>query len=314
MEEDPTLARMLAQQLAYEIEQQAGVVTHAQLVAGGWSWPRIRRAVRRRELVRVHPRVYVDHTGPLTDLQRAWAAVLTCAPAALCGPSAHELDAGAIHVAVERARGRPAPEGVVLHHVVGLAEKIRAGTAPPRLAFEHNVVLGLQSTGTESDAVALLTDHIGRRGLTAAAVRRAVLAHPRLRHRKLVLALLDDIESGSESVLEHGFLTRVERPHALPEPVRQSVRRGRDGVERRDLEYAECGVVVELDGRLNHASWQAGNRDATRDLADQRDGRTVLRLRWRQVMVESCDTAAALGEILQRHGWTGRLRRCPRCR
>lgn len=314
MEDDPVLAKMLAEQLEYAMKQQAGVVSHAQLIAGGWTWPQIRRPLRRRELTRVHPRVYVNHTGPLTDVQRAWAAVLTCEPAALCGPSADALDAGPIHLAVERARGRPAPEGVVMHHIVGLADKIRAGTAPPRLAFEHNLVLGLQSAETETDVVAMLTDHIGRRGLTAAAVRRAVLAHPRLRHRKLVLALLDDIASGSESVLEHGFLTRVERPHGLPEPVRQRVRKGRDGVERRDLEYVELGVVVELDGRLGHASWQAGNRDASRDLADQVDGKTVLRLRWRQVMVESCWTAAALGEILQRHGWTGQMRRCPRCR
>lgn len=312
MSDDPVLDRILAQQLAYEIEQQCGVVSHAQLIGGGWTWPQIRRAVRRRELARVHPRIYVTHAGPLTDLQRAWAAVLACEPAALCGPSAYSLDDGPIHLAVERSRGRSAPEGVVLHRVVDLAGKVRAGTAPPRLAYEHNVVLALQSAETETDVVAELTDRIGRRGLTAAAVRSAVRDHPRLRHRPLVLALLDDIESGVESVLEHGFLTRVERPHGLPKPVRQAVRIGRDGVERRDLEYEGLGVIAELDGRL-HDSWHAGNRDADRDLADQRVGKTVVRLRWRQVMVDSCETAAALAEILQRHGWTGQLRRCPRC-
>ena len=312
-EVDPQLRRILAEQLRHEIAEQDGVVTHAQLVDGGWTWPRIRRALRRHELARVHPRVYVTHTGPPTPLQRAWAAVLACEPAALCGPSAYSLEGEPLHLAVERGRRKAAPPGVVLHQVVGLGAKIRPGTAPPRLAFEHNLVLTLQQAESETAVVAALTEVVGRRGVTVAAVRRAVAAHPRLRRRRLVLALLDDIEHGVESVLEHGFLTRVERPHGLPRPVRQAVRVGRDGVERRDLEYAELAVVVELDGRLNHDSWAAGNRDAGRDLADQLDGRTVVRLRWQQVMVESCRTAAALAGILQRHGWAGRPRRCPDC-
>lgn len=311
--DDTALRRLLAEQLRYEIAEQDGVVSHAQLIAGGWTWPRIRRALRRLELARVHPRIYVTHTGPLTDRQRAWAAVLACEPAALCGSSAYSLD-GVVHVAVERGRRQAAPDGVELHQVVGLAQKIRAGTAPPRLAFEHNLVMRLQRAASETDVVAALTDTIGRRGVTAASVRAAVEQHPRLRRRGLVLALVDDIESGVDSVLEHGFLTRVERPHGLPRPVRQAVRAGRDGVERRDLDYPEFEVVIELDGRLNHASWSAGNRDAGRDLADQTAGRTVVRLRWRQVMVESCATAAALASILERHGWTGRMVRCPRCR
>lgn len=313
MSDDPQLDALLARQLEYEIEQQSGVVSYAQLVSGGWTWPGIRRALRQRQLARVHPRIYVTHAGPLTDQQRAWAAVLACEPAALCGASAYSLDGDTIHLAVERGRRQAPPAGVELHQVVDLAGKIRAGTAPPRLAFEHNVVLSVQGAASDAEVVAELADRIGRRGLTADAVRRAVLAHPTLRRRRLVLALLDDIETGVESVLEHGYLTRVERPHGLPTPTRQAARAGRNGPERRDLDYAQYNVVVELDGRLGHDSWQAGNRDAERDLADQTSGRTVVRLRWRQVMEESCRTAATMAAILQRHGWTGDLRRCPRC-
>ena len=310
---DPELAKLLAARLKLEIEEQCGVVSHAQLIGGCRTWPEIRRAIRRRELVRVHPRVYVNHSGPLTNVQRAWAAILACEPAALCGPTAYALDDGPIHVAVERRRGRPAPEGVVLHFVVGLERKIRAGTSPPRLKDEENVVLALQRAESETEVVAALTDRIGRRGLTAASVRGAVLRHPKLRRKRLVLALLSDIELGVESVLEHGYLQRIERPHGLPAPVRQAPRVGPDGRERRDMDYEEYGVVAELDGRLGHGSWQAGNRDAARDLVDQREGKTKVRLRWRQVMVDSCLTAAALAEILQRHGWKGEFRRCPHC-
>lgn len=312
-DEDDLLRRLAAEQLAFERKQQSGVVTYAQLIEGGWTWPAIRRALRRHELTRLHPRVYVGHTGPPTPLQRAWAAVLACEPAALCGPSAYRLDEGPVHVAVERTRRQAPPVDVVLHHVTGLAGKIRAGTWPPRLAFEHNLTLLLQAARSETEVVALLAEHVGRRGVTAAAVRRAVAAHPRLHRRRLVLALLDDIEGGVESVLEHGYLTRVERAHGLPRPDRQVVRAGADGVERQDIRYDRYGVVIELDGRLNHESWRAGNVDAARDLADQREGRVVVRLRWRQVMVESCATAAAVATILRRGGWPGHLRPCPVC-
>ncbi|MFD4325120.1 hypothetical protein ACFWQC_10825 [Nocardioides sp. NPDC058538] len=54
---------------------QDGVATDAQLTAGGLTRIDIERSVRRNELRRVHPRVYVNHTGPLTWEQRAWAAV-----------------------------------------------------------------------------------------------------------------------------------------------------------------------------------------------------------------------------------------------
>lgn len=304
------LARIAAEQLGYERRLQHGVVTYDQLVRGGWDWPAIRKAVRRRELVRVHPRVYVDHTGPLTPEQRAWAAVLHASPAALClGWASGRPIAGDVHLAVERGRRIHPPEGVVLHQVVGLNRMIRANTSPPRLALEHNVLLAVGCATDEGEVLAVLTDQVGHRGVTPASVRRATEFHRRLPFKKLVLALLDDIENGTESVLEHGYLMRVERAHGLPAPIRQA----RRGSERRDMDYVDFGLVVELDSRL-HDTWAAGARDAGRDLADIRAGRTVLRLRWQQVMVESCVTAASLATILTARGWTGAATPCsPTC-
>lgn len=300
------LARIAAEQLAYERRRQHGVLTYDQLVAGGRDWPAIRRGVRRRELVRVHPRVYVDHTGPLTPEQRAWAAVLHAQPAALClGWATGRPDSGDVHIAIGRGRRVDAPVGVTLHRVAELGRMIRANTYPPRLALEHNVLLSIGLADDDGRVLALLTDQVGRAGVTTASVRSAVHLHRRLRFKRLVLALLDDIEHGTESVLEHGYLTRVERAHGLPSPVRQA----RRGTERRDMDYADFGLIVELDGRL-HDTWAAGNRDAARDLADIRAGRTVLRLRWQQVMVESCTTAASVATILARRGWAGAAMPC----
>jgi hypothetical protein len=73
-------------------------------------------------------------------------------------------------------------------------------------------------------------------------------------------------------VLEHGYLTRVERAHGLPTPSRQVLRRTPGGKEYRDMEYDDPALVVELDGKLNHDSFAAQGRDADRDLADQVGG------------------------------------------
>ncbi|HSV38856.1 MAG TPA: type IV toxin-antitoxin system AbiEi family antitoxin domain-containing protein [Nocardioidaceae bacterium] len=68
--------------------QQDGVIRRAQALECGMAPHEIRRMVRRNEWAIVHPGVYVNHTGPLPWLQRAWAGVLSVWPGALCGESA----------------------------------------------------------------------------------------------------------------------------------------------------------------------------------------------------------------------------------
>lgn len=85
----------------------------------------IRRLLRRNEWARVHDGVYVDDTGPLSRLQRAWAAVLYAAPAALCLESALSDEGSVIHVGVARKRTSLAePPGVRIYHFVHLEERV----------------------------------------------------------------------------------------------------------------------------------------------------------------------------------------------
>ena len=55
---------------------QDGVVTRRQLREVGVGKPELDRMLRRREMARLFPGVFVNHTGPPTWRQRAWAAVL----------------------------------------------------------------------------------------------------------------------------------------------------------------------------------------------------------------------------------------------
>ena len=66
-------------------------------------------------------------------------------------------------------------------------------------------------------------------------------------------------------MLEHGYLTLVERPHGLPAGRRQ-VRDSRHGPLYRDVVYGELDQVVELDGRMWHDSAEQHDADLDRDL------------------------------------------------
>src|SRR5690606_19032091 len=103
-----------------------------QLVAAGVSAAELRRLVRWRRLRPLHPGVYLNHTGPPSWLQRAWAAVLYADRAALCdqsalrawdGPASRLASSGLVHVAIDRSRRvRPQP-GIVIHRIAGLDRK-----------------------------------------------------------------------------------------------------------------------------------------------------------------------------------------------
>lgn len=97
-------------------------------------------------------------------------------------------------------------------------------------------------------------------------------------------------------MLEHGFLTRVTRPHRLPDPRRQVRDVTAVGVAYRDAAYGD--VLVELDGRLFHSSFDRRDADLDRDLLSAATGRRTVRLGWGQVFGRPCTTAAALAALL----------------
>lgn len=305
------------------LDVQCGVISRTQMLAGGLAPHDIRRMVRRRELSTVHEGVYVDHTGQLSWLQRAWAAVLAVAPAALSHRSAMRAvrgpgwrdhdDAGSIHVAVARERrSLVVPEGVALHHLAGLTSKAQWNTSPPRVRIEHAVLDVAAEAGDDMTAIATLADGIQGRVTTADRILAALETRSRISRREFLRTVLADVASGACSALEHGYLTEVERPHGLPAAERQ-VRDSARGTIYRDVRYPAYGVDLELDGRLFHDNARARDVDLARDLASAVSGRQSVRLGWGQVFGSACHTAEAVGSLLQRGGWSGTVRPCPAC-
>lgn len=294
-------------------------MSRRQLIAAGTSVSDLRRLVRRRELVAMHAGVYVDHTGPRTWLQRAWAAVLYAWPSALCSESAlraaegpGRADAAVIHVAIDLKRRVRATAGVEIHRQTDLDEHVLWNVGPPRLRYEQATIDVALAASTDLDAIAVIARACGGRRTTARRLAADVGRRSRVARRAWLTAVLTDVADGTSSVLEHGYLTRVERAHGLPSALRQVRAVGSAGTLYRDAEVGS--LVIELDGRLFHDSASARDRDMERDLDAALDGSATVRLGWGQVFERSCSTASKVGALLAVRGWRGVPRPCgPGC-
>ena len=300
----------LAPRLEGLLLDQSGIVARRQVLQLGLHRADVQRLVRRRELVPVHTGVYVDHTGPLTWQQRAWAAVLACEPAGLAlesalrahvGPGSRHDEQGPIHVLIGRHRRLVAPSGVELHRVADLERRIQWSAAPPRDRMESAVLDIALRAGDRMGCLAALSDAVQSRRTTADRLAREMESRSRVADRAWLRQVLDDIATGACSALEHGYLTRVERAHALGQGRRQMRDRVAGLLVYRDVEYV-CGdgskLVVELDGRLHHDTARQRDRDLDRDLATAAGGSRTVRLGWGQIFSRPCRTAAQLAPLL----------------
>ena len=298
------------------LAHQDGVVSRGQLLAAEVTQARIDTLLRRRALVVVHPGVYLTHTGAPTWSQRTWAAILHAGRSALHLESAlHQpgKDAppkGPVHVAVDWTRRVVPREGIRIHRVRDLDDHVQWNLSPPRVRLEVAAVAVAHRAADDLGAISALASVVGSRRTVAGRLQLEIERRGRLRRRTLLTELLDDLDRGTHSVLEHGYLDRVLRPHGLPEPTsRQASVDGGRGTQYRDVAHADVDLHVELDGRLHDES-QARDDDADRDLDDLARGMVTPRLRYRQVFATPCRTAARLAVLFRGRGWHGTPRPC----
>lgn len=311
------------------LEHQDGVIARRQALGAGLTPTQVARKLRRREWVQVHAGVYVNHTGRLTWRQRAWAAVLACWPAALDGRSAlraHEGpgrrggdDYGAITVVVAHGRHPKAPPGVRTRSSRRFDDAVLHHLSPPRLRYDAAVIDLADEAPDELSAIAILADAVGGCRTTASRLREQLRQLPRVRRRDWLDAILRDVAEGTCSVLEHGYLTRVERPHGLPCARRQAPATDASGRRMfRDVTYGgerpRWRQIVELDGRLDHGTAKARDADLERDLDAALEREHSIRIGYGQVFSRACSTAEKVGRLLQLRGWQGAATRCPDCR
>ena len=296
------------------LRAQDGVVNRRQLRELDLTKPQVETMIRRRALTVVHPGVYVEHTGAPTYVQRCWAAVLYAEPAALAGrhalPEPPTGRTDPIEVAIDwtrRVRSRP---GIRVVRMRNLDTNVTWNRSPPRVHLETAAILAADRARTDHEAIALLCRLVGGRRTTATRLAFTLDARSRHARRRLVVDLIDDLAGGTHSVLEHGFLDRVLRPHGLPLPTQhQATAHGWRGTEYRDTFFEDLGTHVELDGGHHDGSAQK-DTDADRDLQDIAAGLVTPRLRYAQVFGWPCRTAHLLAAFFAVRGWEGSPHPC----
>lgn len=194
---------------------QDGVISRRQVLEAGGSDFDIARMLRRRELTDVHRGVYVSHSGQLTLRQRHWAAVLAYWPAVLAHASAlPDPPTTVLHIAVGPGRNlRPLPQ-IVLHRMPDFELRAELDRSPPMIRLEHaliDVVGGELRHKDVAAAFAVLARVCATRRTTPQRILQVLATRQRVCGRRTLEAMLADLRDGACSVLERGYLHRVER-------------------------------------------------------------------------------------------------------
>jgi hypothetical protein len=198
--------------------------------------------------------------------------------------------------------------------MAGLAHRARWNASPPRLRYEEAVLDVVSGLTSEWDVIEACAAAVRGRCTTAERLGQALQARHRFPRRTWLGRVLADVAAGTASVLEHGYLDRVERAHGLPSADRQQEGRVAGGRIYRDAPYPAYDLDVELDGRLDHSALSDRDRDLERDLETATDGRRTVRLGWGQVYERPCRTTVRVGRLLQLGGWEGAPTPCsPGC-
>jgi hypothetical protein len=299
------------------VRQQHGVVAAAQAGQLGLTRDQMRHRVRRGSWRAIYPGVYATHPGELGFEARVWAAVLYAGPTSMASHrTAGRLqglvdeDPDVIDLTLAEATRRIAPTGLRLHRATLLDQKRHPAKVPPQTRAEETVLDLVAAASAATDVVSWVLRACQRRLTTPARLAVAAEARPRLANRVLLAQLIQDVEQGVASALEHRYRHDVEVSHGLPQAQRSGAWSGPDGRRRYfDVRYAEWRLRVELEGLAYHPadrSWA----DAARDNEAVPLGDVVLRYGWRPVVGDPCGVAGQVGAVLRLRGWTGAVRRC----
>ena len=217
----------------------------------------------------VLPGVAVTHSGPVTERQRIWAAVLYAGTgAAVSGDAALMLngfggfDQLVVDVAIPVPRQVVAQPGLRIHRTTRLREALHPIRSPaqPRLprAVLDSVAWAPSNRAAEWRAAAAVQQRL----VTVTQLRTELGNLPQLRRRALVTAVLLDVERGAHAQTELDFL-RLLRRNRLPAPDELQMRVRAGSTRYLDAAWHRQRVAVEIDG-AHHRRVESWNADTLR--------------------------------------------------
>lgn len=306
-----------------ELPLVTSVQAEAGIGAGGVRW-----RVHTGRWQRLHPGVFVTHSGPIDWPTRAAGALLAVTrpdtrslrdwaaghpltgqrPAGLAGWSAAYIDRltdqppPVLTLAVPYGRRVATPAGSRL--ITTRAMSLRTQDWPARTTVESTIVLLAATAGTDQ-TLALIGRALQDRRTTMDRVAAELGRWRRHPARRILAEILTSDADGAESALELRWVRDVERPHGIPAATRQLQTRVAGRGRRFDLDWDEVRLRVELDGFLYHSRASA-LVDRQKANAAVADGRVLLRYGWSEVTAAPCATAAELAAIAAARGahWT----------
>jgi hypothetical protein len=302
------------------LDLQSGIVSRRQAHDHGLDDDKIENRLRSGRWRAAHRGVYATFSGTLSREAVLWAAVLRAGPgAALSHQTAAELlgltddRSSVIHLTVPLGRHPEPIRGAILHRSGRVGAATHPAQLPPRTRVEETTIDLSQSAASFDEAYDWLCRAVGGRLTTAARLRTALDARPKLRWRTGLTIAVAEAGSGVHSILEARYVHDVELPHGLPAATRQARTAQIPQSRYADNLYEEAGLVVELDGQIAHGIAQR-RADTRRDNAHAAAGIVTLRYGWADVTERPCIVAQQVAEVMARRGAPVSLRPCgPAC-
>jgi hypothetical protein len=255
----------------------------------------------------VHRQSLAVHTGPLDQRAQEWAAVFEAGPRAVLDGASSLIAGGLVHFTTDRIRVS-VPRGARIRRGKNLeirqtrrwdpGDRIPAGI--PRTRNEVAAVRGALWAVSDKQAALLVTTAVQQRLAAPEAVAAELLRVKRHRRRRFLNSVVLDLLDGARSLGELDFAQECRR-RGMPEPSRQSLRKGRNGTYFLDVCWDRWRVVVEIDG-IQHSWADQIVGDALRQNDIMLGGCAVLRLPLLGLRIAPDDFFAQIAEALRAAG------------
>ena len=269
-----------AGELEWLLFRQNGVISRRQALRH-LTDKRLRHLVASGRWRVAHRGVLLAHTGPVTEEQRQWIAVLAVSRSYLGGLAAlrqfglRGVRPRAIDVLVPASRNsvRP-PAGVVVHRTRSLPRQDRRPVGgPPHTMPARSVVDAAQWARSDEEARLIVAAAFQQRLVVGDDIDEVLARMTAVPRRRLIRLTANDARGGSYALGELDLIALC-RKAGLPPPSRQVLRTDRRGRRRYlDAFWEQWGLHVEIDGahhmdveqwwadmQRQNALWVAGER------------------------------------------------------
>ena len=277
--------------------RQHGVVSGAQLYGLGFSRGKVARMVSAGHLIRLFRGVFAVGHARLTAYGRWMAAVLSCGDNAVLSHTTaaalwdlRRTNSAAIHITIPLPAKRESAEQLTVHR-----------SAIPYEITKRNGIPTTTASRTIQDCAALLSLHDLTR-LVEQAEKLHLLDVNQLQPtpgRKGGANLSKVLTAYAEPALTRSKLERdmlaLCRHHGLPTPHLNVV----VDAYTVDFLWPHARLIAETDGRRDHATTEAFQRDRTRDQRLLTLGYRVVRFTYADVTERPAYVAATLASLLR---------------